>query len=181
MASDEGGSPSEASHGLNLSSFWVLLFLWSPLVLRNEGQLFAVHLIYGISVIHSVAEGFKLRVKTHFIPERSSVISERGAQRKQRKVTEKVNLSCFQASRLLCQLLANLPGVEFFLYNGPSLKNCVLRHFVLLYLFNIVIHLNLISSSSNLYKTGLISPNWMLFWNTVTRCTSFAVWYSDFS
>ena len=61
------------------------------MVLRNEGQLFAVHLIYGISVIHSVAEGFKLRVKTHFIPERSSVISERGAQRKQRKVTEKVN------------------------------------------------------------------------------------------
>ena len=92
------------------------------MVLRNEGQLFAVHLIYGISAIHSVAEGFKLRVKTHFIPERSSVISERGAQRKQRKVNEKVNLSCFQASRLLCQLLANLPGVEFFLYNEPLPK-----------------------------------------------------------
>jgi len=137
----------------------ILLFLWSPVVLRNEGRLFAVHLIYGISVIHSVAEGFKSRVKTHFISEPSFVISESGTQRPQRKVTQKVNLCCFQSSRLLCQLLANLPGVEFVLYNGPSLNNCVLRHFVLVYLFNIVIHLNLISSSSNLYKTGLINPN----------------------
>ena len=71
------------------------------MVLRIEGRLFAVYLIHGISVIHSVAEGFKSRVKTHFIPERSSVINESGAQRPQRKFTQKVNLSCVKSSRFL--------------------------------------------------------------------------------